>query len=172
MQQEVKVLGGQNIFDLVLNTYKDLNLTYKLIQENPDIDSINFDFDNAANVTILYDPGFSIPLPAPLNQSSSTPANSIKKLKLKEGQSIFDACLMTYGNLENIYKLLQDSGIDSINSKGLAQKALTYDSDIIEDNAVYETIKSNGFVFSTAPDGAIEARGIPTLIIGYTFTIL
>lgn len=171
VQQEVKVLNGQNIFDLVLGTYKDLNLTYKLIQENPDIDSINFDFEGSSNVVISYDPTFSIPLPAPLNQGSGTPANPIKTIKLKENQSIYDACLMTYGTLENMYKLLQDSGIDSITTKGLAQKTLIYDSNLIEDNAVYESIKSKGFIFATAPEGAIAPVGIPTLIIGYTFTI-
>jgi hypothetical protein len=149
MPQEVKVLNGQNIFDLVLGTYKDLNLTYKLIQENPDIDSINFDFDNSSNVVVSYDPNFSIPLPAPLNQSSSEVASSIKTLKLQENQSVFDACLMTYGNLEHAYKLLQDSGIDSINETDLAQRTLTYDSILIDDNALYNSIKSGGFAFAT-----------------------
>lgn len=168
MPQEVKVLSGQNIFDLVLSTYKDLNLTYKLIQENPDLDSIEFDFENNSNVVISYDPTFSIPLPASLNQNSKEELSPIKTLKLVENQSVFDASIMTYGNLENIYKLLQDSGIDSINETDLAQRTLTYDSDLIDDNALYNAIKSKGFSYATAIG---RSGGIPTLIIGDTFTI-
>ena len=40
------------------------------------------------------------------------------------GQSIYDLCLMTYGDLKYVYKLIQDSNIVNLNEPTLSGKEI------------------------------------------------
>ena len=160
-----KVFNGQNIFDKVIETYGSLDLTYKLIQDNPDVSSIDADLDTLPGLTLSYDPSFVVNTPPELDRSASLPVSSITTIKLQTGQSIFDAGIMTYGDIGQIYKLIQDSDIDSINQTSLAQRTLTYDLNLVTDNAIYSLIKSGGFVLAT------EVERITAEVIPYYFDL-
>lgn len=72
------------------------------------------------------------------------------KIKAKDGQSLFDICLMTYGNLEHMYKLLQDNDIDSINETDISQKTFTFDKSSVYDVIQYNNNQYNGTEYATA----------------------
>ena len=54
----------------------------------------------------------------------------------KSGASIFDICLQTYNDLNNIYKLIQDNKIESILSSGFSGVNFSYDTGLISDNSI------------------------------------
>lgn len=73
----------------------------------------------------------------------------LQKTKSFEGQSLFDVCLMTYGSLEYMYKLIQDNNIDSINENNLSQKEFTFDTSLINDSLLYSKNINTNTVYST-----------------------
>ncbi len=158
MQSEYKTLFGQNIFDVVLSTYADLNLTYKLIEDNG-IKSIDFDLDTTPALSIVYE---IIPkIPAEIKVKDPVPTSLIKILKAINGQSIFDIILMTYGSLDLSYKLIQDNGIDSVNIGSVDQILFSFDSTLIADNFVYlkninQSINYGTLEIDVLPSGALE----------------
>jgi hypothetical protein len=54
----------------------------------------------------------------------------------KSGASIFDICLQTYSDLNNIYKLIQDNKIESILSSGFSGVNFSFDTNLISDNSI------------------------------------
>jgi len=54
----------------------------------------------------------------------------------KSGASIFDICLQTYSDLNNIYKLIQDNKIESILSSGFSGVNFSFDTSLISDNSI------------------------------------
>ncbi len=98
--------------------------------------------------TALYDPSLYVSSPAELTQSSVIPS-TIQTLLGQEGQSVYDLCLMTYGDISQIYQLLQDSGINSINETDLSQQLFTYDTSLISDNTFYNYLSAEGIIINT-----------------------
>lgn len=95
----------------------------------------------------------------------------------KYGQSIHDICLMTYGTLKHLYKLISDNGVSNINEgsfqgrKFIFDSSLSVDIPLLDHNEVDEIIyvTSSGFPivsvefqedgsFSMQEDGTISAR--------------
>lgn len=70
--------------------------------------------------------------------------------KAQNGQSLFDICLMTYGALDNLVKLVQDSLISSVSEEEVAGKNFVFESELISDVSFANAIKSNKKVFATA----------------------
>jgi len=101
-----------------------------------------------AGASSLYDPSLYVSSPAELTQSSVIPS-TITTLKGQEGQSVYDLCMMTYGDIGQLYKLLQDSGIDSINETALSQQLFTYDTSLISDTTFYNYLISDGIIMNT-----------------------
>lgn len=67
-----------------------------------------------------------------------------------DGQSLFDVCLNTYGTLDYLYKLLQDSNVSSIDAPVQTQQQFTWDSTLIFDQAIYKTTTLSNQIFATA----------------------
>lgn len=70
--------------------------------------------------------------------------------KAQNGQSIFDVCLMTYGTIDKIITLVKDSLLNSISDESLAGKTFPFESLLISDVALANSIKNNKKVFATA----------------------
>lgn len=100
----------------------------------------------------IYDPALYVSDPLQLTQSDVIPS-TIKTLSAQEGQTIYDLCAMTYGGLENIYKLISDNAIDSINKTDLQQTVFTYDTTFISDNFVYSNQQRKGIIINTGTGG-------------------
>ena len=65
------------------------------------------------------------------------------------GQSILDVCLQVYGTLDLLYKLIQDSGIDSINVSPLSGQIFVYDDALATDQAQINKNFQSGIVYAT-----------------------
>jgi len=122
MQQEIKVLNGQTIFDICLIAYKDATKVYQLISENPIITDIEMDL---TGLTLVYTPPIYFVYEAKQNNLKLNNLVTIKK-----EQSIFDLSLQYYGSLENIYSLIQENDfIENINSNNLNGNVLKINGD-------------------------------------------
>ena len=66
------------------------------------------------------------------------------------GQSLFDVCLNTYGSLDYMYKLIQDSGVENINQQVKTQDQFTWNSALVVDQAVNKVTTLSGVIFATA----------------------
>lgn len=101
MQQEIKVNNGQSIFDMALICYNDASLVYDLLNENPNITDINMDL---TGLTLFYTPKEVVKYEAKENSSKLN-----KVVTIVNGQSLFDLSLQYFGDVSNIYKLIQDN---------------------------------------------------------------
>lgn len=75
--------------------------------------------------------------------------SNIETIVGTDSQSIFDIALMTYGSSEFLIKLLQDSNIDSINTRSVYGNSFNYDKNLISDQGVYNHVRKNGIVYGT-----------------------
>lgn len=53
-----------------------------------------------------------------------------------DGQSILDICLNTYGNLDQLSRLLQDNGFGSVNNNPYSRQAFSFDNDFIDNQVI------------------------------------
>lgn len=140
---------GQTIFDIVLATYGQLEYTLKLVQDNPFIESLDYDFDANPGAVISWDENFVIPAPPETDRNSDVSINEIAFIIATNGQSIYDLCLMTYGDLKYLYKLIQDNDIISPNDTNLSGKKITFNPTLIQDIGFYKHITNNNKVINT-----------------------
>lgn len=146
MQKEVKVLNGQTIFDLALYCYNDATLAYNLINENSFITDILMDL---TGLTLFYTPIESVKYEAKQNTKVLN-----KVVTIKQNQSLFDLSLQYYGNVENVYSLIQSNTyLDSILSDNFNGNVLNYTSEI---NYVNNYYSKNLINIGTKPQITIE----------------
>ncbi|MES2382597.1 MAG: hypothetical protein V4538_16230 [Bacteroidota bacterium] len=58
-----------------------------------------------------------------------------------EGQSIYDLCLMTYGDFKYLYKLMQDNNIIGPNDINLSGKKINFNPILISDIGFFNLIQ-------------------------------
>jgi hypothetical protein len=63
----------------------------------------------------------------------------MQQYKSINGQSIQDVCLSTYGSLDYIYKLIQDSGVESIEYVPKSGDVFLYDLSLTVNNNINRT---------------------------------
>ena len=56
------------------------------------------------------------------------------------GQSTYDICLITYGSLDFLVKLVNDNGITDINNTALTGIAFTYDNSLIVNEILHQQL--------------------------------
>lgn len=77
---------------------------------------------------------------------------------VRKGQSLYDVCLQTYGDLKYLFtKLLPDNAISSINVTGLQGKVFIYDTDFVKDTALFAKNDDENIIYSTE-------KGVTSLI--------
>lgn len=82
-----------------------------------------------------------------LNEVSTSTQYKVEGL---ENQSIFDVCLMNYGNLDNMFKMISDNlNIVSVTDISAAYKTFTLDSNKVNNNYIKNTIVKKGYSFGT-----------------------
>lgn len=146
MRKEVKILNGQTIFDLALYCYNDATLVYNLINENSFITDILMDL---TGLTLFYTPIESVKYEAKQNTKVLN-----KVVTIKQNQSLFDLSLQYYGNVENVYSLIQSNTyLDSILSDNFNGNVLNYTSEI---NYVNNYYSKNLIDIATKPQITIE----------------
>ena len=144
MQYETN--DGESIFDIALKTVGSLEKTYSFILSNPQITNIDFSFDNKL-VATKYIPSDSISPKDILG--NTTTAVTTGKITGREGQSVFDICLMSTGDIGSIAQFLLNNGISSVDEDDLLQKVFTFKLDSVKDNLFYNSIVSKKTIFNT-----------------------
>jgi hypothetical protein len=67
----------------------------------------------------------------------------------KNNQSIFDVCMQTYGDMNFMYKLIQDSGFPSLSTSPTIGTKFTFDESLINDFGFYNQLQSKGTILNT-----------------------
>lgn len=65
------------------------------------------------------------------------------------GQSLYDICLQTYGDLGLLTKLLSDNGIDSLNVIPYSRQPFLWDDSLVADQGLNTGFSQSGTVFAT-----------------------
>lgn len=65
------------------------------------------------------------------------------------GQSIYDLCLMTYGDLKYLTKLIQDNNIVSLNEGNLSGKTIIFNPNLINDIGFFNFLSNKKKVINT-----------------------
>lgn len=65
------------------------------------------------------------------------------------GQSIYDVCLQTYGELDYLYKLMQDNGILGLNVGIPGGTVFTWDDSLVQDQNLNATFLLTNKLYST-----------------------
>jgi hypothetical protein len=149
---EYAVKYGQTIFDIALKTYGSAEYVYKIIQENTFITGIDYDFDANPGALITWDETFVVSKPTELNTNATVNEVTTAYVTATNGQSIYDLCLMTYGDLKHLYRLMSENNIVGPNDTDLNGKKITFNPELIEDVAFYNHLKTNKKVINTIGD--------------------
>lgn len=73
----------------------------------------------------------------------------LRSYKAIEGQSLLDVCLQTYGTLDLLIKLMQDSGIDNVNVKPKSQQVFIYDDTLVFNQGVTNQYLLSNIIYAT-----------------------
>lgn len=83
------------------------------------------------------------------------------------GQSIYDVCLMTYGTLDRLFKLIGDNNFGSVNNYPFVGQSFTWDDTLIFNDQVSQTNKLANINYATASSNVgniiynIQENGLP-----------
>ena len=72
-----------------------------------------------------------------------------KNYNAKFGQSIYDVTLNAYGTLDNIIKLLQDSGNQGVDDVPISGQLYVYDDSLVSDQQVQQQYALSGIRYAT-----------------------
>lgn len=136
---------GQTIFDIALKTC-GLENVYAYIKSNPEITDINFSFDNKNLTTEFIQPPSATP---PELMANAAVVVAAKLIIGREGQSLFDICLMATNDLGGLMQFIRDNNISNLNQASLIGKSFTFEIDNIKDAFVYNYLTNSRAVFNT-----------------------
>lgn len=159
---QLRVKETETIYDVAIKSY-GLNNVYKIISDNG-LDNITSLIDLQ---TIEIDTTFIQATPPEINTSTTAAISDIQRYTSKEGQSLYDICLTVYGSIDSIYKLIQDSNIDSTNEGDLRNKVFTYSVKLQADSLLVNHIIKSAIVFSTLDTSSIIQMGDGYVDAGY-----
>lgn len=149
MELDYKSQLGQSIFDVSnITLYGMDNIVSGLLSPSGkslvsllSADSLVYDSD--------YEQGNIIQLQ--LNVPATNPNYTVKG---QDNQSIFDLCLMNYGNLDALFSMIQEnSNLVSINDVDVSLKEINFSANKTDQNYTVSTIAKKGYVFGTLQEG-------------------
>lgn len=140
--------NGQTIYDLVLNTNGDLNKTYAVIQDNPTIKNIG---SVPVGLVVSYEASQVTP-PSVSSITFSDPSTTEKYFS-RNNQTIYDIVLMTYGDLNLTYKLIQDSNFSNLQTAPKPTNLFIFNPLQISDTVFSKYLSDNGIVINTGQLG-------------------
>lgn len=150
------VPNGATIFDLVNKFYGSMDYLTKFLSDNPQLsDGADFDYESNPNTAVHYDAAFVSMHPLKLKAAEKPPATQY--FIARDGQSLFDVCLMTYGTIDRYNKLLSDNSINGLTIGSLSGKAFIFDSSLRSDGMLSGEISRRELFFSTFPENLIPA---------------
>jgi len=145
MELEYKIKQGQSLFDVSnINLYGLDNIVLGLLR--PSGKSFT---DEPVNVNVVYDNNYvqDNTIQLQLDVPAVSPIYSVNGL---ENQSIFDLCIMNYGNLDKLTEMIKDnSNIVSINDINVSEKSIIFNSNKLTEAYVQSIIKSKRYTYAT-----------------------
>jgi len=159
---ELVIKDDITIYDLVLQTGYTLDYIYTLIQQNTSL--LNVDTTPPKLTTVNYDNSF-VPKTVPqLTVTTTKNTSNIGTLQKKDGQSIYDVVLQSYGSMDLVYKMIQDNNLTNVDDTIITGKVLSFTISEIVDIGVYKTFKKYNTSVTSIPI-------IPPIPIGYLIQI-
>lgn len=130
--------NNQDFFYVINKTVGDLNSMYSFLVSNP---TFKIDFV-PSNVNVTYTRSVVTPLQVASNKPNA-PVTSLPFIS-KQNQSIWDVCLMTLTDLNQIYSFNVN-----LNDKPKGNSAFSFNPQNITDNILSKYVTGNGIVFNT-----------------------
>jgi hypothetical protein len=72
-----------------------------------------------------------------------------RKFVAVDGQSLVDVCLNTYGTLDYLLKLIQDSGVVNLNADVSSQQVFLFDDSLVVDQSTIGQNQAAGIYYAT-----------------------
>ena len=67
----------------------------------------------------------------------------------RNNQNLFDVCTQTYGDLNKMYKLIQDSGFESLMKVPVVGTEFIFDNSLISNYPFYNQLNGSGQIINT-----------------------
>ena len=135
---------NQTFFDLLIKTTGDFDNAYGLILSNSGLTNIE---SAPQGLTVNYVPPTTTPVP--VSSAAVQVIQTSAKYYSNNNQNVYDICNMTYGSLDLMYKLLQDSNFPDIETYPVPNNLFIFDPTKIVNNGTYNFIKSSNIIFTT-----------------------
>lgn len=149
MEKDHKILENQSIFDVANITLGGFdNIYIGLIKLNPSITSINLDLNTISSNDVKFEDLYyqSKTVQLQLNVPKN---NNIINFKGLENQNIYDIALMKYGAIDNIYDLILNNNLVSINDLDVSFKNITFDTNKIINENIVNQVSAKNYIFAT-----------------------
>jgi hypothetical protein len=150
------VKSGDTLYDIALRTYGSASFAIKLIQDNPAITSLNFDFSTSPGMMLVWDESQKIISTSVITPASVPVPSNIQSYTGRYGQTIYDVCLQLYGDLGYLFKLMTDNEISSLNIGTVAGIQFIFDSSLISDRSIFDRNDDDNVIYCTAQPNQIS----------------
>ncbi len=141
---QYKILDGENLYIVANKLYGSVDYVMKIAIDN----SITDITEDLAGVTIEYDDTIKNEVMQTLVLKPKSVEDKTRTFKGRQGQSIFDICLITTGDLENIISLVKASSMENITD---IVNGVTFSYELTN-NAIKQYADKNGYVYSTGTE--------------------
>jgi hypothetical protein len=142
----------ETIFDVALANDIPIDIIMQVCNDN-DI-SIDDSFTSLEiNASLV-----SIVLPSEIVADDLTELPTTGSITVSNGQSIFDVALMAHGNLDNVFKIVKENNLSSINAYLKPRRNITYKISEIVDTKIRALIEVNKWVFNTSDPIIISGK--------------
>lgn len=146
MQHVVK--DGQSIFDIAIKTIGSIENLYAFISSNPQITSIDYDFNANPNQVLSFIQ--TAPVVPDILAIQNVITNNTGTIKGRYGQSLFDIVLMTTGSIDTMYSdLLITNNISEVNNQDISKVSFSFDKTKIKDVLVYNYFQKKSTIINT-----------------------
>ena len=84
----------------------------------------------------------------------------MKSFNSQTNQTVIDVCMQTYGDLNQMYKLMKDSGFLNISTYPAPLTPFVFNEKLVTDSVFAGYIKTNGIIINTGsgvPPGTFSA---------------
>lgn len=133
---------GETLFDVTINIYGKIDYIFNLIELNPILGNITN--TGISGLEINYEPI----VVTDFKPVSTTSINNNKSVTIKENQSLFDVCLQIFGNIEDVFLIIQNSDVENINDTSIKGIKFNYEYNktkfakfFLENSYVISTLK-------------------------------
>ena len=155
---EYRVIKGQNINDVCIVVYGNLERLPQLLIDNTFIDSYTYVLQGGE--LINYDANL-YKLPPRTITASSVIDSTLKTKQGQAMQNIFDILIQTYGRMDDLLMLMVDSGENAFGDMSANGKIFNFDESKIEDLIQYAKLKKISSGLLGFPGGGGGSIAIP-----------